>query len=189
MPQVVPESVRTSVYAFDKCIIGALGAATTPLAGLLAERAFGFQHVSQKKPMKGHAAIHAHVPASAIAAQHANNLNNARALENGLMCIMLVSSSFSFLCTAHICRARMLMGLAGKTGIQGCILAQDLGAAVNHIKNINILHRRPGCIIVSSAIPWRVPGFGPASEVCGVPADTNGSKILHLLWALLDAAP
>lgn len=40
--QIVPESVRTSVYAFDKCITGALGALSTPLAGVLAERAFGF---------------------------------------------------------------------------------------------------------------------------------------------------
>ena len=31
--QVVPEAIRTSVYAFDKCIIGAIGAVTTPLAG------------------------------------------------------------------------------------------------------------------------------------------------------------
>ncbi|CAL8463805.1 g3339 [Coccomyxa elongata] len=93
---VVPESVRTSVYAFDKCIIGALGAVTTPLAGLLAERAFGFQHVSHKKPAKGHAAVHAHPPAAAIAAQHANNLNNARALENGLLCIMLIPMALKF---------------------------------------------------------------------------------------------
>lgn len=47
--QVVPEAVRTSVYAFDKCIIGALGAVTTPLAGLLAEKVFGFVHVSTHK--------------------------------------------------------------------------------------------------------------------------------------------
>ncbi len=40
----------------------------------------------------GHAAVHAPPPAGALAAQHANNLNNARALENGLLCIMLVSS-------------------------------------------------------------------------------------------------
>lgn len=88
--------MRTSVYAFDKCIIGALGAVTTPLAGLLAEKAFGFVHMSSHKklPAGGHAPAHAHAPAAAVAAaataQHANNLNNARALENGLLCIMLV---------------------------------------------------------------------------------------------------
>ena len=93
--QVVPEAVRTSVYAFDKCIIGALGAVTTPLAGLLAEKVFGFVHVSAHKQKQhaggGHAAVRAPAPAGAAAALPANNLNNARALENGLLCIMLVS--------------------------------------------------------------------------------------------------
>jgi hypothetical protein len=46
--QIVPEAVRTSVYAFDKCIIGAIGALSTPLAGVLAEKVFGFTHVSTK---------------------------------------------------------------------------------------------------------------------------------------------
>ena len=41
--QIVPESIRTSVYAFDRCITGAIGAAFTPLAGVLAERVFGFK--------------------------------------------------------------------------------------------------------------------------------------------------
>lgn len=89
MPQVVPEAIRTSVYAFDKCIIGAIGALTTPLAGLLAQKVFGFTELT--KPHKHHA----HAPASAhtlaqIAADNAANLNNARALENGLILTLLV---------------------------------------------------------------------------------------------------
>ena len=89
VPQVVPEAIRTSVYAFDKCIIGAIGALTTPLAGLLAQKVFGFTQLS--KPHKHHA----HAPATAqslarIAADNRANLNNARALENGLMITLLV---------------------------------------------------------------------------------------------------
>ena len=44
----MPEAVRTSVYAFDKCVTGALGALSTPLAGVLAERVFGFTKLSHK---------------------------------------------------------------------------------------------------------------------------------------------
>lgn len=62
--QVVPEAVRTSVYAFDKCIIGALGAASTPLAGLLAERVFGFTHISTKGAKHAAAPKHTGAPGS-----------------------------------------------------------------------------------------------------------------------------
>lgn len=87
---MVPEAIRTSVYAFDKCIIGAVGALTTPLAGLLAEKAFGFTHLS-----KGHSQHHAHAPATAaslarLEAEYRANVNNARALENGLMITLLI---------------------------------------------------------------------------------------------------
>lgn len=44
--QVVPERIRTSVYAFDKCISGAIGALGAPLIGVLAEKIFGFKGVS-----------------------------------------------------------------------------------------------------------------------------------------------
>ena len=32
--QVVPEELRTSVFAFDKCLTGALGALAAPLVGV-----------------------------------------------------------------------------------------------------------------------------------------------------------
>ena len=44
--QVVPERIRTSVYAFDKCASGAIGALGAPLIGVLAEKVFGFRGVS-----------------------------------------------------------------------------------------------------------------------------------------------
>ena len=40
--QVVPSKVRTSVYAFDKCVAGLLGALASPLVGILAKRCFGY---------------------------------------------------------------------------------------------------------------------------------------------------
>ena len=42
---MVPERIRTSVYAFDKCIAGAVGALSAPLIGVLAERLFAFKGV------------------------------------------------------------------------------------------------------------------------------------------------
>jgi len=41
------------VYAFDKSIIMALGAISTPLSGLLAERVFGATTLSTPKHAKG----------------------------------------------------------------------------------------------------------------------------------------
>ncbi|BDA48914.1 hypothetical protein COCOBI_13-0230 [Coccomyxa sp. Obi] len=94
--EIVPESVRTSVYAFDKCITGALGALSTPLAGVLAERVFGFTSLKGG----GRAAAAAHGSAghgTTTAEQAATNVGNARALENGLLCIMLIPMAIKFI--------------------------------------------------------------------------------------------
>ena len=40
--QVVPESLRSSIYAFDRCFEGAISALSAPLVGLIAERWFHY---------------------------------------------------------------------------------------------------------------------------------------------------
>ena len=40
--QVVPESRRSSIYAFDRCFEGAISALAAPLVGLVAERWFHY---------------------------------------------------------------------------------------------------------------------------------------------------
>lgn len=64
--QVVPESLRSSVYAFDRCFEGAISALSNPLVGIIAERCFGYvtqwQGISPER-----------------------QLSNARALGNGLL--------------------------------------------------------------------------------------------------------
>lgn len=90
--QIVPESIRTSVYAFDRCISGAIGAAFTPLTGILAERLFGFVHSSHRA---GVAPPPASMPAR-IAARNRVNLQNARALENGLVWVMVIPMVIKF---------------------------------------------------------------------------------------------
>ena len=64
--QVVPEGLRSSVYAFDRCFEGALSALSAPLVGLIAERWFGYTtHWGDPTPSR--------------------QLSNARALGNGLL--------------------------------------------------------------------------------------------------------
>jgi hypothetical protein len=91
--QVVPESVRTSAYAFDKCIAGAIGAFGAQICGLLAERLFGYHTKARAghdcEPQSAHSAHES-------AAQWAENLNNARALENGLMWMTIVTLAMKF---------------------------------------------------------------------------------------------
>ena len=102
--QVVPEAVRTSVYAFDKGIVLALGAVSTPLSGLLAERLFGAKSLSVDHAhiMQGGAGNSAHAPVPApssaglAAEQHARNLTNAQALENGLLIVITIPLVLKF---------------------------------------------------------------------------------------------
>ncbi len=94
--QIVPEAVRTSVYAFDKSIVMALGAISTPLSGLLAEKVFGATTLSVHKPSQ-RGGGHAHAPAPAVAKEHANNLTNAHALENGLLTTLLIPLVLKFI--------------------------------------------------------------------------------------------
>lgn len=41
--ELVPENLRTHIYAFDRSFEGAIGACGSPLVGLIAERIFGFR--------------------------------------------------------------------------------------------------------------------------------------------------
>ena len=79
--EIVPDHLRSTVYAFDRCFEGALGATAAPLVGLLAERAFGFSGTL------GH---------SADAAQ-ATALANAHALGKAMLVLLLVPWGFDFL--------------------------------------------------------------------------------------------
>lgn len=40
--EIVSPSKRSLIYAFDRCFEGALAACATPLVGIIAERAFGY---------------------------------------------------------------------------------------------------------------------------------------------------
>ena len=64
--QVVPESLRSSIYAFDRCFEGAISALSAPLVGLIAERWYHYA-----------SAFHGSTPQQ--------QLSNAAALGNGLL--------------------------------------------------------------------------------------------------------
>ncbi|CAL8466343.1 g5879 [Coccomyxa elongata] len=78
--EIVPEQLRSVVYAFDRSFEGAIAACAAPLVGMIAERVFGFEgHMEEsvKDPLKG--------------------ALNARALANALLCCLLVPWAFCLL--------------------------------------------------------------------------------------------
>lgn len=86
--QVVPESLRSSIYAFDRCFEGAISALSAPLVGLVAERWFHYT-----------SSFHGSTPQQQLA--------NATALGNGL----LVRAQVSVPLQLHIvCPQRRIEG-------------------------------------------------------------------------------
>ena len=78
---MIPRPLRTTAFALDTCIAGVLGFASTPLVGLLAQHAGYHQSFTAHQP-----------PAEAV--------RNARALENSLLLLILVSSVAKFVVRA-----------------------------------------------------------------------------------------
>ena len=64
---MVPASLRSSVYAFDRCFEGAVSALSAPLVGVVAERCFGYVTAFHEAPSPS------------------RQLSNARALGSGLL--------------------------------------------------------------------------------------------------------
>jgi hypothetical protein len=93
----------------------ALGAISTPLSGLLAEKVFGATTLSVHKAPR-HGGGHAHAPAAAAyaAKEHANNLINAHALQNGLLTTLLIPLVLKFIIYTFLyCEFLPLLLIAG----------------------------------------------------------------------------
>ena len=92
----MPTTLRSSVFALDRCIAGVLGAALAPLVGILAERCFGYDNTHHSRlpsPTSAAGVSAAHMRAEVIAAQ---NVNNARALERGLLLVLVIPMGIKF---------------------------------------------------------------------------------------------
>lgn len=96
--QVIPQRMRTTAFALDTCIAGVLGFASTPLVGVLAQRAGYRQEFNTKLS-----------PAAAAA----ESVRNARALENSLLLLVLVTSAAKFL-VRGLPRTTVTSGLKGE---------------------------------------------------------------------------
>jgi len=70
--EIVPEEMRTMIYAFDRSLEMALAALAAPLVGILAERVFGYEGTASASKRPG------------------ENLHNAEALGNALLVCMIV---------------------------------------------------------------------------------------------------
>lgn len=129
-PQVIPRPLRTTAFALDTCIAGVLGFASTPLVGLLAQHAGYHQSFSAHQP-----------PAEAV--------RNARALENSLLLLILVSSVAKFV-------ARTLLLLPTIWG-QGfcCPLLLDLRRTC-YDTCADVMASRGACVQVYTALYWTI---------------------------------
>ena len=85
--QGIPSHLRTTAYSLDTCVAGVLGFASSPLVGVLAQRA-GYRHAFDP---------HAQAPAAAAA----ESVRNARALEDSLLLLILVACGAKFVVRAR----------------------------------------------------------------------------------------
>ena len=88
--QVVPPQRRSLAYALDLCISGIINACTIPVAGLAVQR-YGGHAAAAAAASDGD---DAGAPARAVPA--ADNVSNARAIEDGLLLVILVSFGIKF---------------------------------------------------------------------------------------------